>query len=44
MFNKFADSDFVFYYDETWLRIVTFHGVKSNDYDICKKWETELII
>lgn len=44
IFNLFADSDFLFYYDDNSLRIVALYGIKSQNYDITKKWDTQLIV
>ena len=44
IFKNLADSDFIFYYDENWLRIVTLLRIKSEDYEITMKWDTQLII
>ena len=38
--KNIADSDFIFYYDENWLRIVTLLGIKSEDYDETQKFDT----
>lgn len=44
IFNMFADSDFLFYYDDNSLRIVALYGIKAPNYEITKSWDTQLIV
>lgn len=44
IFKDLANSDFIFYYDENWLRIVTLLSIKSLDHDLTGNWDTRLFI
>lgn len=44
IFKNLSDSDFQFYYDDTWLRVVTMLSIKSLDYDLTGNWDTRLFI
>lgn len=44
IFKNIADSDFQFYYDDNWLRVVTLLSIKAMDYDMTGNWDTRIII
>lgn len=44
IFKNMADSDFQFYYDDNWLRVVTLLSIKALDYDMTGNFDTRIII
>lgn len=44
IFDNHANSDFTIYYHDYQPRIITLLSIKSDDFDVSKKWNTQIII